>query len=92
MSDESKLLFKVLALEFLMIERLVTEYLRSPDPAATASTRRESLRELFSQVALPGTDAALSDFAVGEVGDEVDRIVAHAQETAVQKADARKRS
>jgi hypothetical protein len=82
--------FRLMALETLMIEMLSREYLKTGNSAVAAAEHRANLRKLFSEVAFPGFDAALSDFVIGEVGDAVDRIVEEAGRAASRIAGGKR--
>ncbi len=85
--------FRLIALELLMIDLLESRYLASPDPVATAHAHREHMRNVLSEVALPGLgSASASELAVGGVGDAIDRLLENAGQTAARRADELRRS
>ena len=84
-------LVKTLALELLVIDLLSARYLTFPDPAAAAAQHREHMRNLLSAVAVPGLDAALSDLAIGEIGDAMDMVIENAGDSAKRAAERGRR-
>jgi hypothetical protein len=82
---------RIAAIEFVLLDVLVRQYLQFPDPVQAAADHRVHLKKIFSEPAsIPGFDAAISALAVSAIADHVDRIVELAGQTASRRADERK--
>jgi hypothetical protein len=91
--DEMESLFKLMAVQLLMIDTLASRYLATPDPVATATAHREHMRKVLSGISLPflGNPGA-SELFVGGIGDEIDRMIENAGQTVARRVDEQRHS
>jgi hypothetical protein len=81
---------RLMAVEMLVTEMLANRYLQDPGPGAAARVHRDDWRRVLSEAALPFfDDPALSELAVGEVGDAIDKLIEVAAGMATRRAAER---